>query len=131
MHTAMLPEIVNRRVHMTVRELLDGLFQCRVLLPNDFVKVRRVHSCFLKLLEWSPGLYSLVLSGVTHQNNPVLFLQPVYEFVDLPCAREARFVHNVQVSFRVVSLRSGKMALQGNRMDACIFKLVGGAGSGR
>ena len=110
MHTALLPEIVNRLVHMTVGELLNGLFQCRVFLANDFVKVRRVHSGFLKLLERSPGLHSLVLARVTHEDYPVVFFQPVHEFVDLPCAREARFVHNVQVP---LSVRHGAIGRDG------------------
>jgi hypothetical protein len=110
-HTALLPEIVNRLVHMAVGELLNGLFQCRVFLANDFVQVRRVHSRFLKLLKRLPSLYSLVLPGVTHEDYAVVFLQSVHELVDLPRAREARFVNNVQMPVPIITVRSGKVAL--------------------
>jgi hypothetical protein len=131
MHAATPLKVLNRLADLAVGKMLDGLSQSRVFLANDFVEVRRVHPGFLKLLERSSCLHSLVLARVTHEYHPVLFLQLVYEFIDLPCAREAGFVHNVQVPLRVVSVRSGKMALQSTRMDACFFKLVGGAGSRR
>jgi len=102
MHTALLPEIVNRLVHMTVGELLDSLFQCGVFLANDLMEVRCVHPGFLKLLERSPPLHSLVLARVAHEDHAVLCFQPAHEFVNLARAREARFVHNVQMPLSLV-----------------------------
>ena len=111
MHTALPPEIVNRLVHMTVGELLDGLFQSGVFLTNDLIEVRCVHPGFLKLLERSTGLHSLVLARVANEDYSVLIFQPAQECVDLARAREARFIHNVQMPVPIVTVRSGKVAL--------------------
>jgi hypothetical protein len=116
---------------MTVGELFDGLFQCGVFLANDFVEVRRLHPGFLKLLEWPPGLHSLVLASVAREDYAVLLFQPAQEFVNLARAREARFIHDVQVPIPVVMGRLGKVALQGGRLNAGVFKLMGGAGGRR
>jgi hypothetical protein len=111
MHAALPRKILNRVLDLAVGKLFDGLSQSRVSLANDFVQVRRPHPGFLKLLEWSPGFHSLVLAGVTHEDYPVVVFQPAQEFVNLGRAREARFVHNVQVSVPMVTVRSNKVAL--------------------
>jgi hypothetical protein len=89
MYSALPRKIINRLADLAACKLLDGLLQGRVLLPDDFVKVRRPHPGFLKLLEWPPGLDSLVLASVAHEDYAVLFFQPAQEFVNFARAREA------------------------------------------
>jgi hypothetical protein len=95
MYSALPGEVLNGFPHLPVGKLLDGLFQCPVLLADDFVKVGCLHPGFLKLLEWPPGLNSLMLASVAHENYAVPFFQPAEEIVDLAGAREARFIDKV------------------------------------
>jgi putative effector of murein hydrolase LrgA (UPF0299 family) len=46
MYSTLSGEVLNRFPHLPVGKPLDGLFQCRVLLADDLVKMRWVRNGF-------------------------------------------------------------------------------------
>jgi hypothetical protein len=78
--------------------MFDDPQQLRVLLPHDLVKLRGLHSGLLHLLEGLAGIYSLMLAGVTDEENAVLWADLLHETLHLPGAGEAGFIDHVEVS---------------------------------
>ena len=111
MHPPLLLEVPNGLLDLAVGELLDGFLQGRILLADDFVEVRRMHSAFLELLKRPAGFHALVLARVTHEDHPVLLVQAVQKVVDLPRARQARLIDNVKMPASVVRVGPGEMVL--------------------
>jgi hypothetical protein len=52
------------RSNISASQLLHGAFQLRVSLPDDFIKLRRLHTCFLELREGTARFDRLVLARV-------------------------------------------------------------------
>jgi hypothetical protein len=74
MHAALLIELGDRVVDFAARELLDGFFQCRIFLPDDFIQARRLHSGLLQLLVRPARIDRLVLAYIADQNDTVIVL---------------------------------------------------------
>jgi hypothetical protein len=56
------------------REPLDGFFQRRIFLPEDFIQPRRLHARLLQLLVRPSRIDRLVLAHVADEHDPIVFL---------------------------------------------------------
>ncbi len=113
MHAALRVESFDCISHTSTRELLHHFFECRVFLPHDLVKPRRLDSRFLELLIRSARSDSFMLARITHQHHAVVFLEPMQELIHLLSARKARFVEEVKPSPSIVRLFAARqMPLQ-------------------
>ena len=96
-----------------MRQLLDGLLQLRVALPDNLIQLHSPHSRFLKLREWAACFDGFMLARVAYQKNAVIRMEPFNELVHLASGGERRFVEHIQSLLAGVRLlSSGKMTLK-------------------
>ena len=73
----------------------------------------------LELLERAARFHPLMLAAVSHKDHAVAFLQLMQKFIHLPCARQARLIHDVEMFLAAaIQIRSRQMMLEGARRDA-------------
>ena len=59
-------------MHLAARQVLDDLFQGRILLPHDVVEADRLDAGLLQLLIRSAGVDGLVLADVADEQHAVV-----------------------------------------------------------
>ncbi len=84
-------------MRLLVRKMLDRLEQTWVFLPHDLVQSGGSHPGILHLLEGFACVHSLMLSGVSNDEYPVLWFDLVEESPHLLGAGETRFVEHIKV----------------------------------
>jgi len=118
MHATLLRQILDGFADFAACELLDGLLQKGIFLADDLIKLGRVHSGLLQLLERFPSFDSVVLARVADEDHAVSVIQAREELVHLSGARQTRFVHEVEAAAILSSLSAGQVMLQGMRGNA-------------
>jgi hypothetical protein len=93
------------------RKLLNYVFQIWVFLAHDLMEPDRHHARILKLREWPPGLNRFVLPSVTNQQHAVVWMEPVYKLMQLPCRCHRGFVEHVEPFFACVGLLTARQML--------------------
>jgi len=132
MHATLPLEQTDRGGYVAARQLLDDLFQRRILLSHDGVEPDGPDARFLQLLVRSTGFNGLMLPHVSHQQHTVPESQTLEELMHLRRARETGFIDDIQPSVPVRGLVTAReVALQRRRRNACICQLLRGARGGR
>jgi hypothetical protein len=125
-------KVLDCLAYLTSAELLDRFFEQWVTLTDDLVKHCSPHPSLLKLLERASRFHALVLARVADEDHPILGPQPFEEIVDLPAARQARFVDDEQPRAAITAvLPPRQVILQGSRTDARLREFVDRAGGRR
>ncbi len=113
---------------------LDGGFESRIALADDFVEFCGAHPSLLQLLEGTSGLDSLVLSRVANKEHAIIWCKASEKLAHLASARQARLIDKVEPpGFCGYLAWTGarKKGLQSYRFDPRLTELFCGAGSGR
>ncbi len=112
-------------MNLAARKLLDHLPQFRVFLAHDLFQPDRHHACILELRKWPPGLYSLMLPPVADQQDTIIGMEPVHEFMQLPGRCQRRFVEHIEPLLAGVGLLAARqMLLQRGCLHARLGELV-------
>jgi hypothetical protein len=88
MHPTLLLETLDRLPDLTIGKFLDRLLQSEVFLPDNLIEMDCVEACFLELLERAAGFDTLMLTAVTHEEDPVSIFQSMQELLHLPRTRQ-------------------------------------------
>ena len=132
MDAALPVKVLDCLMNLAPRKLLDDSFQFRVFLPHDLFEPDRHHARILKLRKRPPGLYGFMLPPVADQQDTVIGMEPVHEFMQLPGRCQRGFVEHIQALFaRVGLLAARQMFLQRGCFHARLGELLCRAGCGR
>src|SRR6266702_8013956 len=96
MHAALRSKVLNSFPYLSPRKMLYHLFEFRVFLADNLLELHRLHTGILKLGKGPPSLDCLMLPPVAYQQYPVVRMEPVYEFLQLPCRCQRGFVEDIQ-----------------------------------
>src|ERR1700691_4702565 len=110
--------------------MLDRPQQLRVLLTNDLVEPRGVHSGLDQLLEGLAGLDALMLANIADEQDAVAGIEFGEEVAHLLCAGKARLIDHIKMPVWSRLLAARKKALQGVGADASVAELMRGPRGG-
>jgi hypothetical protein len=100
-----------------------------LLLAHDLVELRGTHALGLQLLKRFSSVYSLMLTDVSNEQNPVLRPQLLHERLHLFRASQAGLIDHVQVTAGGISgglsgCTASKETLQGLCVNPGVTELV-------
>jgi hypothetical protein len=125
----LLLEHLNTNRSLILGQMLDCFEQCEIFLANDLVKLSGLHPRLLQLLEGLPSIDTLMLAGVSNEQNFVLRADLLEELPHLLGGRQRRFINHVQVLLSWIAIpASGKETLQSIGGYANVAELLRGTG---